>query len=40
MANELVGRSQPEGSGQRLKVQKDTGDKWCSLGVRAGTNAV
>jgi len=25
----LVRRLKPEGSGQRLKVQVDTGDKWC-----------
>jgi len=40
MAKKLVGRSQPEGSGQRLSVQMDTGDKWCPPGVRTGTGAV
>jgi len=29
----LVEMSQPEGSGQWLDVQKDTGDKWCPSGV-------
>jgi len=31
---ELVGWSQPEGSGQQLNVQMETGDKWCPSGVR------
>ena len=37
---ELVGRSQAEGSGQRVDVQKVTGDKWCPSGVCIGTSAV
>jgi len=40
MVKELVGRLQPEGSGQRLKVQIGTGDKWCPSGVHTGTSAV
>ena len=40
MAKELVGWSQPEGSGQRLDVQMDTGDKRCPSGVRTETGAV
>jgi len=32
VAKELVGRSQPEGSGQWLDVQMDAGDKWCPSG--------
>jgi len=40
VAKELVGRSQPEGSGERLDVQVDAGDKWCPSGVCAGTGAV
>ena len=37
---ELVGKSQPEGSGQRLDVQMDAGDKWYASGVCPGTSAV
>ena len=40
MNKELVGRSQPEGSGQRLDVQVDASEEWCSSGVRTGTGAV
>ena len=40
MAKELVGRSQPEGSGQGLDVQMDAGGKWCPSGVRTGTGAL
>jgi len=40
VAKELVGRSQPEGSGQQLNVQMDAGDKWCPSGVHAGTDTV
>jgi len=28
VAKELVGRLQPEGSGRRVDVQMDTGDRW------------
>jgi len=35
---ELVRRSQPEGSGQRLDVHMDGNDKWCPSGVRTGTS--
>jgi len=37
---ELIGKSQPEGSSQWLNVQMDAGDKWCPSGVRTGTGAV
>ena len=37
---ELVGRSQPAGSGQQLNVQMDTSDNWCPSGVRTGTGAL
>ena len=37
---ELIGMSHPEGSGQRLNVQMEIGDKWCPLGVHTGTGAV
>ena len=37
---ELVGRGQPEGSGQWLDVQMDTGDKWCPSGFHIGTGVV
>jgi len=40
VAKELVGRSQPEGSGQELNIQMDAGDKWCPSGVCTGTIAV
>jgi len=40
VAKELVGRSQPEGSGQRLEAQMDAGDKWCPSGVCTGPGAV
>jgi len=40
VAKELVGRSQPEGSGQWLDVQMNAGDKWCPSGVRSGRSAV
>jgi len=40
MAKELVGKLQPEGSGQQLDVQMDAGDKWCPTGVRTWTGAV
>ena len=40
MDKELSGWSQPEGNGQRLNVQMDTGDKWCPSGVCTGTGAV
>jgi len=40
VAKELVGRSQPRGSGQQLYVQMDAGDKWCPSGVHTGTTAV
>jgi len=40
MDKELVGRSEPERSGQQLNVQMDTGDKWGPSGVRTGTSAV
>jgi len=33
---ELVGSSQPEGSGQWLDVQKEIGDKWCPQGSILG----
>ena len=39
MANELFGRPLPEGSGQQLDVQMDTGDKCCPSGVHTGTGA-
>ena len=37
---ELVGRSQPKGSGQQLNVQMETSDEWSPSGVRTGTGAV
>jgi len=37
MDKELVGWSQPEGSGQWLDVQMDAGDKCCTSGVHTGT---
>ena len=37
---ELVGWSQPKGSGQRLNVQMEMSDKWCGSGVHLGTSAV
>jgi len=40
MDKELSGRSQPEGSGQRLDVQMDARDKWYPSGVCTGTGAV
>ena len=40
MAKELVGRSQAEGSGERLNVQVAAGDKWCPSGVCTGTGDV
>ena len=40
MAKELVGRSQPEGSGQQLDVPVDNSDEWCPSGVHTGTGAV
>jgi len=40
MAKELVGRLQPECSGQQLDVQMDTGDKWCPSEVHLGSSAV
>ena len=40
MDKELVGRLQPEGSGQQLNVIMDTGDKSCPSGVCTGTSAV
>ena len=40
MDKELVGSSQPEGSGQWLNVQTDAGDKWCPSGVHTGTGTV
>jgi len=36
VAKELVGMSQPEGSGQQLNIQMDTGDKWCPSGSVLG----
>jgi len=33
--NELVGRSQPEGSGQCINVQMNAGDKCCPSGVHS-----
>lgn len=29
---ELVGGSQPEGSGQQLNVKMEISDQWCPLG--------
>ena len=40
MDEELLGRSQPEGSGQQLNIQMETGDKWCPSGVYIGTSTV
>ena len=40
MDEELVGRSQPEGSGQQLDVQMDAGDKWYPSVVHSGTSPV
>ena len=40
MSKELVGRSQPEGSGQWLDVQMEICDKWCRSGVCTGTGGV
>jgi len=40
VGEELVGRSQPEGSGQQLDVQMEIRDKWCPSGLYAGTRAV
>ena len=40
MAKESVGRLQTEGSGQRLNIQMDAGDKWCLSEVHTGTSAV
>ena len=39
MNKELVGWPQPEGSGQWLYIQMDTGEKCCPSGVHTGTNA-
>ncbi|KAK4829770.1 hypothetical protein QYF61_006494 [Mycteria americana] len=36
----LVEWSHPEGSSQRLNVQREISDKWCLSGVRTGTSAV
>ena len=40
MNKKLIGRSQPEGGGQRLNVQMDASDKWCPSGVPVVTGAV
>ena len=40
VAKELVGRLQPEGSGQQLDVQMDASDKGCPSGVCTGTSAL
>ena len=40
MVKELVGRLQPEGSGQWCDVQMDAGDEWCPSEVRTGTGAI
>ena len=37
---ELVGWSQPEGSGQQLNVEMEIGDKWCPSGVLVVTSTV
>jgi len=37
---ELIGRLQPEGSGQWLNVQMEIGDKWGPSGLHTGTDAV
>jgi len=37
---ELVGWLQPEGSGQRLDVQMDASEKWCSSGVHTRNGTV
>jgi len=36
VAEELVGRSHPEGSDEWLNVQMEISDKWCPSGVRMG----
>jgi len=40
VTKESVGRSHPEGSGQKLHVQMDDHDKWCPSGVRTGTGVI
>ena len=40
MDKELVGRSQPEGSGQWLSVKMETDDEWCPAEVHIGTSTL
>ena len=40
MDKELVGLSQPKGSGHRLNVRMETSDEWSPSGVHTGTGSV